>query len=159
MAAPLQPIPEDADVIGVGKKISKRYFLWLYDLWTRVLSNVAVQGTLSKSTQIAALGPTTLLTTTQAALYRAEYYIRVTTLPGTSFSLTVTITWRDGGVTKSQTFPALTGAPGTLATAYQADQIPFMADRGTTIAISVAYASVGVPAAAWALDAAAELIR
>lgn len=158
MGAPLDPIPSDADVIEDGKKLSRRYYLWLYEVWLRVLSNVTASGSVSRPNLTAALSPLSLFTTTQAGLYRVTYYLRVTTLPGTSFSLTPTLTWRDGGVSKSQTFAALTGAPGTLPTAFQSNQLSVMADSGTVIALSVAYASVGSPAAIYALNATVELV-
>lgn len=159
MGAPLAPIPNDADLLG-GAKISRRWFLWLYDLWLRVRSNVALAGSvLVRTTQTASIVAASLYTVTQTGDYRVNYYMRVTTLPSTSFSLTVTIGWRDGAVTKSQAFTALVGAPGTLATAFQSGSVPLIrADSGTAITIDVAYASVGATAMQFAVDAAVEQV-
>lgn len=161
MSAPLSPIPStDAPVDpATNFLITHSWYIWLYEIWSRIRSNITLVGSaFTRSSQTAAIVAATVYTTTQAGLYRISYYIRVTTLPTTSFSLTVTIGWREGGVTKSQTFAALVGAPGTLATAFQCDQIPVQADSGTVITMSVAYASVGAQAAVYAVNATTELV-
>lgn len=47
--------------------------------------------------------------TLTAGLYRVTYYARIMVADGVSSSLTVTITWDDGGVTCSHQFAAITG--------------------------------------------------
>lgn len=158
MSAPLDPIPNDARVTEDDGTLSRRYFLWLYGLWSRVISNVTAVASVRQPNLTASLVNSTLFTTTQAGFYRVSYYIWLSTLATTSYSLTVTITWRNGGITKSQAFTALTGAPGTLATAFQSGSLAVAADSGTVIAISIAYVSVGVTPAVYNLLPAVELI-
>jgi hypothetical protein len=120
------------------------------NFWLHVKTLVGVIGAVySKTNQTATITAATIATITQAGIYRVSYYIRVTTIPTTSFSLTVTIGWRDGAVTKSQAFTALTGAPGALATAFQNGSLPIRCDSGTLVTITIAYASVG--ATRWSL--------
>lgn len=159
MSAPLDLIPEDAKLLGDDGKIGRRWYLWLFVIWSRLRSCVAIQGSVyTKSSQSASIVTATIATIVYTGWYRPSYYIRVTTIPTTSFSLTVTLGWRDGGVTKSQAFAALTGAPGTLATAFQTDAIAVKVDSGTVMTISVAYVSVGATAAVFAVDAPVEFI-
>lgn len=159
MSAPLDLIPEDEKLLGSEGKIGRRWYLWLFAIWSRLRACVAIVGSVyTKSNQTASIATATIATVVYAGWYRASYYIRVTTIPTTSFSLTVTLGWREGSVTKSQTFTALTGAPGTLATAFQTDSITVRADSGTVITIAVAYASVGATAAVFTVDAPVEFI-
>lgn len=158
MSAPLTLIPDEAQLLGDAGKIGRRWYLWLFDIWTRLRSCVAILGSVyTKSNQSASIVAATIATVVYTGWYRVNYYIRVTTLPSTSFSLTVTLGWREGGVTKSQPFTAFTGAPGTLATAFQTGSIPLRVDSGTVITISVAYVSVGT-AMVFGVDAPVEFI-
>jgi hypothetical protein len=154
MSQPLSPIPNDADVLD-GTKISRRWYLWLYEVWLRIRSNVTLVGNaLALTAQSASVVARTLYTVTQTGDYRVSYYIWVTTLATTSYSLTVTLGWRHGGVTKSQAFAALTGAPGTLATGFQTGTLPLVrADSGTVITVDIAYVSVGATAMVFASQA------
>lgn len=160
MSAPLSPIPNDAELIdATSGKVSKRWYLWLFEILQRIRLCVAITGTVyTKSSQTASIVAATIATITQTGLYRVSYYTRVTTIPTTSFSLTVTLGWREGGVTKSQAFTALTGAPGALATAFQNGSITIRADSGTVVTLSEAYASVGATVMVFGVDAPVEFI-
>lgn len=161
MSAPLDPVQQTTDVTEPGSNaMSKPFYLWLFQLWTRVKSLAQVVGTLSRSNQSAAIATTTIATTTQNGVYRASYWIEVTTIPTTSYALTVTLGWRTNGVTRTQAFTALTGAPGTLALGFQTNELPLMrCDSGTVITLAVAYASVGATACVYRVDASAELVN
>lgn len=162
MSAPLSPIPENAAVVdpGSGFTVNRRWYLWLYEVWLRIRSNVTLVGNaLVLTNQSASIVARTIYTVTQTGDYRVSYYVWVTTLPTTSYSLTVTLTWRHGGVTKSQAFTALVGAPGTLATGFQSGSLPLVrAESGTVIAADLAYVSVGATAMVFSGDATAELV-
>lgn len=160
MSAPLSPIPNDAAVTEQDRTVTRRWYLWLFEVWIRVRAcPVLVGAPFSRSNQSASIVNATIATIVQAGIYRISHYIRVTTIPTTSFSLTVTYGWRDGGVSKTRAFTALTGAPGALATAYDGGSLPVKADSGTLVTISVAYVSVGATAAVFAVDAPVEMVN
>lgn len=160
MSAPLEFIPNDAALVDQDRTIAHRWYIWLSEFWLHVKTLVGVIGTVySKTNQTATITTATIATITQDGIYRASYYLRVTTIPTTSFSLTVTIGWREGGVTKSQAFTALTGAPGALATAFQNGSVVIRATSGTLVTITIAYASVGATAMVFGVDAPVELLN
>jgi hypothetical protein len=160
MSAQLELIPNDAALVDQEGKLTRRWYIWLFNFWLHVKTLVGVIGAVySKTNQTATIAAATIASITQAGIYRVSYYIRVTTIPTTSFSLTVTIGWRDGAVTKSQAFAALTGAPGALATAFQSGSLPIRCDSGTLVTISIAYASVGATSMVFGVDAPVELLN
>lgn len=161
MSAPLSTIPNEAAVVErPSMMLSRKFYLWLYEIWGRIKVCIALAGPVyAKTNQSASIVAATIYTVTQAGLYRVGYYARVTTIPTTSFSLTVAVSWRDGAVTKTQTFTAFTGAPGALASAFQSGEITVRADSGTLITMTVTYASVGATAMIFAIDAPVELVN
>lgn len=162
MSAALDPVPQSADVLAADNKtLSKDLYLWLFGLWSRVKTLVQVVGTpFSVSSQSAAIVTRTIYSVIQNGVYRVEYWIEVTRIPTTSYSLTVTLSWRDNSVTKSQAFTALTGAPGTLALGFQTNQLPLIrCDSGTAVTLAVAYASVGATTCLYRVDACVELVN
>ena len=155
MSAPLSPVPTDADVINTQNKLARQFYLWLYELWTRVASNVTHVGTTySKANQTAAIVAANVYTVTQTGLYRVSYRMRVTTPASVSSSLTMTVGWREGAVTQSQAAAAVTG---NTTTTQQNGTLFVRADSGTVITASVAYASVGT-AMIYATDVIVELV-
>lgn len=82
-------------------------------------------------------------------LYRVSYYLVVLQAATTSSSVSVTIGWRDRGVTRQQTSPAL-----NLNTTQQAFSNVFMVriDYATAPTYSVTYASVGAQPMLYGLD-------
>lgn len=162
MSAPLDPVPSSADVIAPDNRtFSRDVYLWLFGLWTRVKTLIQLVGTpLSLTNQSAAIATRTIFAVIQNGVYRVEYWIEVTQIPTTSYSLTVTLSWRDNSVTKSQAFTALTGAPGTLALGFQTNALPLIrCDSGTSVSIAVAYASVGATVCVYRVDACVELLN
>lgn len=75
-----------------------------------------------------------------AGLYKIFYHARITQAATTSSSLTVTLSWTDGGVAQSQSFAAITG--NTTAT-MQSNFLMIHTDTGTPIQYATTYASVG----------------
>jgi hypothetical protein len=98
----------------------------------------------------AAIGLTPFqLGTISAGLYRVTWYARITTAATGSSSLTIHITATDGGVTTTQSGPALTG--NTTSTV-QSGMLLVRADAATAISYSTDYISVGATAMAYRLD-------
>lgn len=93
---------------------------------------------ISGSGQTAALALTTIRTTTVAAIFEIDYYIRKTTADGVSSSLTVTLGWLENSVAQTRVFAALTT---DAVTANQSAVIPVLADALSNITIEIAYAS------------------
>lgn len=159
MSAPLDGPPYKSKLVDALGILSGDWTRWIQLFWARVGSAVQTSFAIKKTAQSASISTTTAFTVVTGAVYRVSFYQRVTTIPTTSFSLTMTIGWRDGGVTKSQAFTALTGAPGALATAYQNGEVSLLrADSGTAITYAVLYASVGATAAVYAVDLSGELV-
>ena len=73
-----------------------------------------------------------------AGLYTVQYYARITTAATTSSSLTVTLSWTDGGVSCSFSGAAITG--NTTATT-QSELKLVRADATTPISYATTYAS------------------
>lgn len=99
--------------------------------------------------QTASIAVTAIPTASLASgLYRATYYVRVTTAAGTSSSIDVSFHWTDGGVSCSVTSAALTGnTTSTLGTGSALINI----DAATPVSYSTTYASVGAPVMAFSL--------
>jgi hypothetical protein len=91
-----------------------------------------------------------------AGLYRVSYLARITTAAGVSSSLTVAITWTDGGVAKALTGAAITG--NTTAT-YQSADVLIMVDAGTDVTYATTYASNAASAMKYGLAVFLERIR
>lgn len=160
MSAPLSPIPQNNAVVDNSGTVTQPWFLWLYELWARVRTLTQVTATKALSNQNASIVAGQAYGVAQTGIYRVAYCLRVTTLPTTSYSLTVTLGWRTGGVTRSQAFTALTGAPGTLALGFQTGELPLVrCDSGTGITYDVAYVSVGATPMVYWLDVAVELVN
>lgn len=91
-----------------------------------------------------------------AGMYRLTYYMAVTQAAGVSSSLTVTLSWTDSGIPKSQAFAAVTG--NTTAT-IQSGTIAVEVDGSSPIRYAVAYASVGAPVMKYKISVALEQIQ
>lgn len=155
MTQPLDPIPTNATVVDGSGIISQFWFLWLYELWTRVKAAAQIVSTIAQANQSAAILTTAALTVVQNGVYRVSYALRVTTPADVSSSLTVTLTWRTGGVTFTKVGAALTG---NLTTSEQHDTVLVRADSGTTITYAVAYTS-STTQVAYAIDVIVELVN
>lgn len=139
-----------AEKSGLLSSVWDRWFARLEAWWASV---PGVVGTVSLTTQGAAITATAVPFTPTGGLYRVSTYIRLTRAATTSSSLTVTMAWTDGGVACSWAGTALTG--NTTATLEGACR-PIRCDAGTSITYAVAYASVGATSAQFALDVRVE---
>lgn len=86
---------------------------------------------------------------------RVSIYARVTQAATVSSSLSVTLSWEDGGVPCSETFGPNTG--NTTASVISAVRM-INADKDSLIEVSTAYASSGATAMAYSLDVLVEEI-
>ena len=156
MSAPLDGPPYRSDVTEKPGLLSGDWTRWLQLFWARVGSSVQFVGkTVARTNQSAAIATTTIYTPTQGGLYRVSWYARVTVADGVSSSLQVTVTWREGGVTLTKTFAALTG---DTTTTLDSQTWVVHADSGTSITYAVAYASNTPLKMRYRLDVATELV-
>ena len=99
-------------------------------------SPVAVR--LSDDTLTAALGTTTLITTTQSGVYRITAYLRKTVADGVASSLTPTFTFTDRGAACSRVGAAFTTDTPVANASYSVD---VYSDANADIQAAVAYTS------------------
>jgi hypothetical protein len=147
----LSPVPHRSPLtFPRALSIAKEWVDWLQSVKDAIDASAQRRGGVSLSTQGAAIGttaiPTPVLT---AGLYRVSTYARITRAATVSSSLTVTVSWVDGGIACSQAFAAITGnTTGTV----QAQAVMIRADQGTTVSYATAYASSGATSMQYALD-------
>jgi len=91
-----------------------------------------------------------------AGLYRLSYYARITQAAGVSSSLTITLSFTDGGIPQSFTFAAMTG---NTTTTIQSETKVIEADANTPIRYAVAYASAGAPVMKYRLSVSLEQVQ
>lgn len=82
-------------------------------------------------------------------LYEVRYYARITQAATTSSSLTVTISWTDGGIACSLAGAALTA---NSVSTVQTNTYLVRIDQATPVSYAAAYASVGAVPMQYALD-------
>lgn len=141
---PRFPIAEQATEDTTGQKVlnvTTPWGIYFRNLREDLNSTPIVQESFSVATQNASIGTTTITTPTADGYFVFQYYAAVTT-PATTgaatSSLTVTLGWVDGGVTKSKSFAAMTG--NTTGTTDSNDYL-IASDGGAPITYSTTYAS------------------
>lgn len=91
--------------------------------------------------QAASIGATSMPNIIDSAgQYRITYYTRITQAASTSSSLTVSLSWTDGGVSLSLSGSAITG---NTTTTVQSGTLMVHADAATPISYATTYVSVG----------------
>jgi hypothetical protein len=91
-----------------------------------------------------------------AGLYRVTYYARITRAAGTSSSLTVTLSWTDGGASCSFAGAAITG---NTTTTIQSETKMIRIDSASPVRYATTYASVGMPTMLYSLDVTLEQVK
>jgi len=143
---PRFPIAEVTTEDGTGKKVFTVTVPWgtyFRNLRDDVNSSPIAQAVVSTPSAgaSASIGTTTIVTPSSDGYFIFQYYAAVTT-PATTgaatSSLTTTLSWTDSGVSKSKSFPAMTG--NTAVTTDSNDYL-FFADGGAPISYSTTYAS------------------
>ena len=113
------------------------------DVQPRVLATVAL------TAQDASITATDMTDgTLSAGVYRVQYYARITRAATTSSSLTVSLSWTDGGVSPTFTGVAITGNT-TLSFESRTQFIRIQANSPITFATT--YASVGATSMQYSL--------
>lgn len=113
----------------------------LTSLTQTIASSPTTVASVSADAQAASISATPFdIGVTQAGFYTIKIYATITQAATTSSSLTVTITFTDGALTKQWTTPAITAnTTGTVLTA-----TPFIrTDQAAPIQYATTYASVG----------------
>lgn len=137
MPLTLSPIPVGVAITEKGGPIT----VFFRELWQALIDGFGKVGTaaiVAVAARTSALPLTTLYTTLTAATYRVGVYLEKTAADGVSSSLAVTIGWTHSGAARTHTFAALT--TDTVG-ANLSDAWEFLADGGSDITLSVAYAS------------------
>jgi hypothetical protein len=147
----LDPPPDKAPIADRWFT-SGDWLRWFLAIWGNVSAQPLLIGLTTSTPGSPATSPPVSLTNQNAAIAttpiplptltgepcRITWYARITTADGVSSSLTVTISWTEGGVAKSVSGAALTGdSIGTL----QSGTVMIPADQGTPINYATAYAS------------------
>lgn len=170
MAAVLPPMPtasdleeQDPQTKRPSGRISKDWYLWFYQLVTRIQASAqSSTSAVSLTTQAASIAATgipltNLLTggTIQGGLYRISWYARITQAATTSSSLTVTIGWQESGNSLTTSGAALTG---NTTTTDQSGSVLVRNDPGGVLSYATTYSSTGVTPMQYRLDVVAELV-
>lgn len=141
---PRAPIAELTQEEGTGRKVytvTVPWGIYFRDLRNDVDNAAVTQETFELTSQNTSIGTTTILTPGSDGVFIFQYYAAVTTAATTgamTSSLTTTLSWTDGGVSKSKSFPAMTG--NTTTTTDSNDYL-IQADGGAPISYSTTYAS------------------
>ena len=137
----LPGLPRDPIAEARTGLVPRVWVSWLQALAQQVDASAFRLQTVSLTAQGAAIATTSVpIASLPAGLYRATYALRVTRAASSSSSLTLTLGWKDGGVSCTQAFAAATG--NTTATV-QSGTVLMRVDAEGPITYSVAYASVG----------------
>lgn len=153
MATPA-PVPWNTPIVQLdpqtfkplpGFTMSKDFGNWFFASLVQPIANAPqFYPTVALTGQSASIGTTPIpLPSLATGLYRLTYYARITTADAVSSSLTVTLTWTDGGVSPSFSGAAMTGNTTTTA---QSGSAMVQIDAASPISYSTTYAS-NTPAA------------
>lgn len=157
------PVREDI-VTGPGPgvklpwRITEKWRVWLRDLLVLIQSIPAVVTTVALTTQSASIGTTAIPTASLAGgLYRVSWYAAITTAAAVNSSLTVTVSWTDGGIAKSLSGAAITG--NTTSTVQSQPPLPIHIDANSPVSYSTVYASNVAGTMVYALDVVLEAVQ
>jgi hypothetical protein len=148
------PAGQRDELEGTMPDVWVKYFQSQSDLASQA---PAVQSNpVSVSTQAASIAATPIPSgTLRAGNYRVSYYARVTRAATVSSTLTVTISWTDGGASCSFSGAAMTG---NTTTTVQSGSVFLASDASAPILYSTVYGSVGGTTMQYKLIVALELI-
>lgn len=147
-------IPFSVEIRGV---LGNAWRAWFTSVKTAIDAAAQLIGAVALVAQGASIGTTAVPTAVRSAgLYRVSYYARITRAATTSSSLTVTISWTDGGVNCFQAGAAIVG--NTTATAQSGSLLVRTTDPAT-IGYATAYASVGGTSMLYAFDVLVEAVK
>jgi hypothetical protein len=109
------------------------------------------------TSQVASIGTTDMSGgALSPGVYRLSYYTRIKQAASVSSSLTITLSWTDGGVLQSFSAAAITG--NTTATD-QSNVLLIRVDNVSPVNYATAYVSVGGTPMLYNLDAILEIVK
>lgn len=146
----LSAVPFRTTLDGKTLVKEKIWIKWLTALLTAASASSQQIGSVFLAAQAAAITTTAIpLPPLTDGLYRINYYVRKTTVPSVSSSLTVTVGWTDGGIALTSSGAALTL---NTTSAYQAGSVLVQADANSSLTYAVSYASSGTTPLQYALS-------
>jgi hypothetical protein len=92
----------------------------------------------------------------KTGLYRLTYHTRITRASGGGSSLTVTVSWTDGGVAQSQSGAAIVT---NTTDSMQSNTWAIHIDTGSPVRYETTYGSAGIPTMQYRLDVFLEVIE
>lgn len=155
--AELAPLPLRTQVIDETGVMLRPWWKWLLDVKDRLDASAHRDGSVSKTTQGAAIGSTSIaLPDANAGRFKVTTYARITRAATTSSSLTVTIEFTDGGVNCEFPGAAMTGnATDTVqSNTYMIDR-----DAASAIGYKTAYSSTGATPMQYRLEITVERVE
>lgn len=137
---PLNALLIQTPIIAQGGRVSEPWRVFFRDQETAIAQTTTQTiPPITLTAQAASIGVTPIPTPSLApGYYRVSYYARVTTVGSVSSSLTVTVSWTDGGVACSASGAAITG--NTVASTGTGSFL-LLIDEATPISYSTTYAS------------------
>lgn len=165
--ANVSPLPAESLVVAFGKDpqtgqpvptwyMSEDWLNWLIEQQQRVDVSPEISVATSVPATNASISTTAILTPSSSQYVRISPYARIVTPATTSSSLTVTITWTDGGVVCTYSYPAVTG--NTTASVLVGPPITVRSDQAAPVSYSTTYASNGAGEMAYELVFVAEAL-
>ena len=141
----LQSVPFRTPMLtGLRELITRDWVRYLQSAIDIINKCAREMDVVSKEAQTASLSTTSFNTgTLDPGVYRVSYNARIAVAAGTSSSLTVTMTWTDGGVTQTQAGAAITG---NSTTTQQNNTMLIHIDKATDIKYATTYSTSGAPA-------------
>ena len=152
MATVSAPLNAREAMVDEKRRPSKSFLEWVTSsVLTRLDSAPARASTASVTERAASIGTTSLNSgSLSAGLYQVSWFARITQAATVSSSLTVTISFTQGGVSLTLSGVALTGNTTTTVQAESPHLIRI--DGATPVSYSTTYVSVGATAMKYRLD-------
>lgn len=131
--------------------ISRNWLTYLFGRDASIASAPTQIPKVVRAGQFASIGLTPIATgSTSAGAYRLTPFIRVVQAGGLTGTVQLVITFTDGGVVCSHTFPDL--ITNTVASIQADDTLIVRMDQATVLSYSVTYTSTGAPVMKYDLE-------
>lgn len=153
----LEPTPPVRDaLVDTQRLITPPWQVWFRDQREAIDATATVLERVALTEENASISTTPIPTDSLAAgVYAVQWYQAVEVAAGVSSSLTLTVTWTDGGVSKTRSSAAMTG--NTTATS-DGDTWVVHLDSGTPVSYATTYLSNAAGAMEYRLDLVLSLV-
>ncbi len=151
-SAPIPLFDPIAEADGKQKGfLTDAWIQWFDETLKRLASSVPVVASTGQLAAQSASIPATDLAEASlpAGVYRLSYYARITRPATVASSLTVALSWTDGGVVQTFTGAAING---NLTTSYQTDTVTIRIDSATPVTYTLTYATAGAVTMLYSFD-------